>query len=143
MPTIEVARDGALDAVVDVVCDGLAPGDVVLLRGPIGAGKTTLVQACARRLGVDEPVTSPTFALAHRYRGAVPVVHLDLYRLATSPERDVEDLAAEVDDRAVAFVEWPEQGAAWLPAAALEVAIELDADGNRRFAVRPGPARAA
>ena len=143
MPTIEIACAASLDAVVDAVCDGLAPGDVVLLRGPIGAGKTTLVQACAHRLGVAEPVTSPTFALAHRYRGAVPVSPLDLYRPATAPERDVEDLIAEVGGEAVAFVEWPEEGAAWLPPAAVEVDIEFEADGTRRFAVRPGPARAA
>ena len=143
VPTIEVACAAPLDAVVEAVCSQLTPGDVVLLRGPIGAGKTTLVQACAQRLGVDEPVTSPTFALAHRYRGTVPIAHLDLYRLASTPERDVDDLIAEVGGGAVAFVEWPETGAAWLPPAAVEVDIELAPDGTRRFTVQPGPARAA
>ena len=129
----DVAEGGSLDAVADAICAGLAPGDVVLLRGPIGAGKTTLVQACARRLGVAEPVTSPTFALAHRYAGALPVAHLDLYRLDGSP-RSTDDLAAELEG-AVAFVEWPEHGAGWLPPATVDVTIET-VDGDRRFHVR-------
>jgi tRNA threonylcarbamoyladenosine biosynthesis protein TsaE len=131
--TFAVGEGEPLDAVAGAVCAGLHPGDVVVLRGPIGAGKTTLVQACARRLGVHEPVTSPTFALAHRYAGDVPVVHLDLYRLAGT-ERSVEELQAELDG-AVAFVEWPEHGPSWLPAPAVAVEIAVDAAGARRIAV--------
>lgn len=135
MPAVEVGEDQPLDEVARLVCDGLAPGDVVALRGPIGSGKTALVRACARELGVAEPVTSPTFALAHRYTGRVPVVHLDLYRLDQQPERDVADVAAEVGDSAVAFVEWPELGATWLPVPTRSVAITVLPDGTRRFAL--------
>lgn len=133
MPSFEVAQDGSLAEVVDAVCAGLGPGDVVLLRGPIGAGKTALVRACAARLGIVEPVTSPTFALAHRYGGAPPIAHLDLYRLEAQPLRDTGDLAAELAGDAIGFVEWPELGATWLPPAALAVEIAVDADGTRRF----------
>ncbi|MBU6364539.1 MAG: tRNA (adenosine(37)-N6)-threonylcarbamoyltransferase complex ATPase subunit type 1 TsaE, partial [Acidobacteria bacterium] len=59
----------------------LAPGDVVVLRGDLGAGKTTLVRAAARALGVEGPVTSPTFAIANSYAGRIPVAHLDAWRL--------------------------------------------------------------
>ena len=131
--TFDVGEGAALAEVADAVCAGLAPGDLVTLHGAIGAGKTTLVQACARRLGVQEPVTSPTFALAHRYAGDLPVAHLDLYRLEGSA-RSVDELAAELDET-VAFVEWPEYGAAWLPPATVAVTIAVDAGGTRRIRV--------
>jgi tRNA threonylcarbamoyladenosine biosynthesis protein TsaE len=85
----------------------LAPGDVVLVRGELGSGKTTLIRGVCRALGVTQPVTSPTFTIGHRYRGRVQVSHLDLYRL--------EDLGVEepglLDDyltpESVALIEWP------------------------------------
>lgn len=86
----------------------LRPGDVVLVCGDLGAGKTTLIRGACEALGVTSPVTSPTFTIGHRYEGRVPVSHLDLYRLGG-------DLAAEdpglledyLTPDAVSFVEWP------------------------------------
>lgn len=135
MAVIEVPQDGDLAPVARAIVTGLVPGDAVHLSGPLGAGKTALVQACCRELGVTDPVTSPTFALAHRYAGATPVVHLDLYRLQDQPLRDPGDLLGELDPAAIAFVEWPEVGVAWLPAPRRRIAIELLADGARRFDV--------
>jgi tRNA threonylcarbamoyladenosine biosynthesis protein TsaE len=135
MPLLEVAPEGDLAGVAEAVVDGLAPGDAVHLSGPVGAGKTTLVRACCTVLGVVEPVTSPTFALAHRYGGRVAVAHLDLYRLADQPLRDPTDLLGELDGPAIAFVEWPEAGAGWLPAPARRVAIAVQPDGTRAFAI--------
>jgi tRNA threonylcarbamoyladenosine biosynthesis protein TsaE len=93
------------------LASGLAPGDVVLLRGDLGSGKTTFVRGAARALGVTEPVTSPTFTIGQRYAGAVPVSHLDLHRLAGDHGLEAEDPAL-LDDYltadAIAFVEWPE-----------------------------------
>lgn len=139
---VEVPLGGDLAPVARAVLAGLGPGDIVHLSGPLGAGKTALVQACARELGVGEAVTSPTFALAHRYAGTAPIVHLDLYRLQDQPLRDPSDLLGEFDDAAIAFVEWPEVGAAWLPAATRRVAIGLRPDGTRIFSLdgEPGPA---
>lgn len=89
----------------------LAPPAVVALSGPLGAGKTTLVRAIAEALGVTESVTSPTFALVHRYQGRdVTIYHADAYRL--KPGDDARDLGFDemlADPRAIVLVEWPER----------------------------------
>jgi len=88
----------------------LEPGDVVLVSGELGAGKTTLIRGACRALGVTEPVTSPTFTIGQRYAGRVPVSHLDLYRLADLGTEDPALLADYIEPSAIAFVEWPEIG---------------------------------
>jgi len=94
----------------------LPAGAVVTFQGDLGAGKTTLIKAVARGLGVTEPATSPTYALVHRYRGRRgPVFHLDAFRLGTPDEAadlDWEGLLAEGD---AVLIEWPERVGAWLP----------------------------
>ena len=89
----------------------LTDGDLVLVRGDLGAGKTTLVRGAARALGVSDPVTSPTFSIGHRYRGnGVSVSHLDLYRLGGLGEEEPEMLADYVGPGRIAFVEWAPEG---------------------------------
>lgn len=85
----------------------LQPGDRVGLSGELGAGKTTLVRAIAAGLGVTQSVTSPTFALVHRYDGRIPVWHVDAYRLKA--QDDVRDLGLEDAGDAVVLIEWPER----------------------------------
>ena len=88
----------------------LRPGDVVLVAGEVGAGKTTLVRGAVRELGHRGRVTSPTFTMVNRYEGGrLPVSHLDLYRLAETGTagEDPGLLADELADDRVAFVEWP------------------------------------
>ena len=136
-----VADGGDLTSVAEAICVGMQPGDCVYLYGPIGAGKTTLVQSCARTLGVHEPVTSPTFALAHLYAGTPPMAHLDLYRLGEAAGRDTADLLAYLTEDVIAFVEWPEYGTAWLPAATCSVQIEFAHDGVRQFVISPAAGR--
>lgn len=92
----------------------LAPGDVVLLSGDLGAGKTTLVRGAARALGVNTAVTSPTFAIANRYLapdttvpGLAAVAHLDLYRLGDLGAEDPDLLADYIGADTISFVEWP------------------------------------
>jgi tRNA threonylcarbamoyladenosine biosynthesis protein TsaE len=90
----------------------LRPGDVVLVAGDLGAGKTTFVRGAARALGVDEPVTSPTFTIGARYHGRVPVAHLDLFRLGGDLEGEDPGLLEDyLTADAVAFVEWPDAAA--------------------------------
>jgi tRNA threonylcarbamoyladenosine biosynthesis protein TsaE len=87
----------------------LVPGDVVLIRGELGAGKTTFVRGACRALGVSGPVTSPTFAIGNRYRGADCLVsHLDLYRIGSLDGEDPDLLNDYVGPDRIAFVEWPE-----------------------------------
>ena len=84
----------------------LRPGDLVVLAGPLGAGKTALTQGIGAGLGVPGPVTSPTFVLARVHRGGrVPLVHVDAYRLSGMADVDDLDLDATTDE-AVTVVEW-------------------------------------
>lgn len=101
----------------------LRPGDVVLLRGEMGAGKTTLAQGIGRGLGVAEPLCSPTFNLVQQYEGRVPVFHLDPYRIRT--EGDVVDLGWHdlLQAPAVLLVEWPERLSDVLPEQFLEAEL--------------------
>jgi tRNA threonylcarbamoyladenosine biosynthesis protein TsaE len=103
----------------------LARGDIVLLSGPLGSGKTRFAQGIAAALGVSGRVASPTFVLINEYRGTMPLFHADLYRLEAV---DVTDLALdELAASGVLVVEWPERANDWTDAA---VRVEFE----------PGPA---
>jgi tRNA threonylcarbamoyladenosine biosynthesis protein TsaE len=112
----------------------LAPGDVVTVAGELGAGKTTFVRGACRALGVEGPVTSPTYTIGHRYRGRLTVSHLDLYRLTSVSAAEWGDLEPYFSD-AVVFVEWPEAGAGALPPARAEVSLAHDGDTRRRITI--------
>jgi tRNA threonylcarbamoyladenosine biosynthesis protein TsaE len=110
----------------------LRPGDVVLVHGEMGAGKTTFVRGALRALGVTGPVTSPTFTIGRRYDGrGVNVSHLDLHRLAGLEDEDPALLADYVDGEHIAFVEWPEVAGAALDGVVARVTHE-HAGGDRR-----------
>ena len=86
----------------------LGPGDVVVVSGEVGAGKTTLIRGACRALGIEEPITSPTFTIGHRYEGGrLPVSHLDLYRLEGLEGEEPALLDDYLVPSAVAFIEWP------------------------------------
>jgi tRNA threonylcarbamoyladenosine biosynthesis protein TsaE len=112
----------------------LEPGDVVTVAGELGAGKTTFVRGACRALGVEGPVTSPTFAIGHRYQGRVVVSHLDLYRYNGVSAAEWGDLEPYFSD-AVVFVEWPETGAGVLPSPRARVSIEHDDGTCRRITI--------
>jgi tRNA threonylcarbamoyladenosine biosynthesis protein TsaE len=86
---------------------GLSPGDVVLVSGELGSGKTTFIRGACRELGVTGPVTSPTFTIGQLHRGRVEVAHLDLYRLPTLTGEDPGLLEDYLTPERVSFVEWP------------------------------------
>ncbi|HTE18675.1 MAG TPA: tRNA (adenosine(37)-N6)-threonylcarbamoyltransferase complex ATPase subunit type 1 TsaE [Armatimonadota bacterium] len=115
----------------------LGPGDVVCLTGELGAGKTTLAQGMGAGLGVAEPVSSPTFALVHEYRGRLPVWHLDTYRVRSLDELidlSWDDLLA---GGGVVLVEWPARIGAALPAERLDVALEYGEGDSRQIDLLP------
>ncbi len=90
----------------------LQPGDAVALEGPLGAGKTTLIQGIAAGLDVTDDVNSPTFALMNVYAGRTPVYHLDVYRLSDPKRLDLLGYDPEVAEQAVSLVEWADK---WWP----------------------------
>ncbi len=96
------------EALAARLAEALEPGDVVLIAGELGAGKTTFVRGACRALGIAGRVTSPTFTIGRRYEGRVPVSHLDLYRLGDLGAEDPGLLADYLAPDRVAFVEWPE-----------------------------------
>ncbi|HET7445576.1 MAG TPA: tRNA (adenosine(37)-N6)-threonylcarbamoyltransferase complex ATPase subunit type 1 TsaE [Solirubrobacterales bacterium] len=121
---IETASAAETEALGARVAGRLQPGDVVVLSGEVGAGKTTLIRGAARALGVTEPVTSPTFTIGQRYSGGrLPVSHLDLYRLASLEGEDPALLDDYLGPDGVAFVEWPAAGAGSLGRPALEIRL--------------------
>ncbi|HEX2679234.1 MAG TPA: tRNA (adenosine(37)-N6)-threonylcarbamoyltransferase complex ATPase subunit type 1 TsaE, partial [Polyangiales bacterium] len=105
----------------------LTPGDLVVLEGDLGAGKTFLVQALARQLGVpaDVPVTSPTFELVHELPGRIPIVHADLYRLPTGASIDELGITPRIGNDAVVLVEWGDRFASDLGRDGLWVFLAL------------------
>src|SRR3954468_5369385 len=112
----------------------LEPGDVVLVSGELGAGKTTFVRGACRALGIGVPVTSPTFTIARRYEdGRVPVSHLDLFRLAEGlGDEEPELLDDELGPDRVAFVEWPEVAGDGLPGVHVAARVRLEHRGGDR-----------
>ena len=109
----------------------LRPGDVVLVSGELGSGKTTLVRGACRALGVEGPVTSPTFTIGQRYEGRLPVSHLDLFRLRTLEGEDPGLLDDYLTPEAVTFVEWPAVAEPRIERISRRVRIE-HAGGERR-----------
>jgi tRNA threonylcarbamoyladenosine biosynthesis protein TsaE len=113
----------------------LEPGDLVVVSGDLGAGKTTLVRGACRALGVEEAVTSPTFTIGQRYRGdGLWVSHLDLYRLADGIEGEDPALLDDyLSADAISFVEWPAAAAGRLGRAALEVRMRHGGGDSREI----------
>jgi len=129
---VETSDPAETEALGAELAARLRDGDVVLVRGELGSGKTTLVRGAARALGVTDPVTSPTFSIGHRYRGAaVTVSHLDLYRLAGLGAEEPGLLEDYLGAGRIAFVEWPVKDSPELAQAGLRVTL-THAGGDRR-----------
>jgi tRNA threonylcarbamoyladenosine biosynthesis protein TsaE len=118
------------EAIGAAVAAELEPGDVVTVSGELGAGKTTLVRGACRALGVEQPVTSPTYTVGNRYHGRIAVSHLDLYRFQGFSAAEWGDLEPYFDD-AIAFVEWPEAAGDGLPAARVRVTLRHESPERR------------
>ena len=123
----QTSNPAETEALAAELAAALAPGDVVLVEGELGAGKTTFVRGACRALGVEGLVTSPTFTIGQRYPGRVPVAHLDLYRVADLADEDPDLLADYIGPDRIAFVEWPGGAVAriaWLSHLAARVLLE-------------------
>ena len=145
MPVADVDAQTASAQETEALAAGLAgtlrPGDVVVVSGELGGGKTTFVRGACRALGVQVPVTSPTFTIARRYEdGRVPVSHLDLFRLAEGlGDEEPELLDEELAPDRVAFVEWPEIAGGGLPGVHVAARVRLEhRGGDRRRVVIAG-----
>lgn len=111
----------------------LAPGDLLILSGDLGAGKTFFTRALSRALGVssDEPITSPTFTLMHEYEARLPITHADLYRVGDEDELAHLGLRDRRGEGAVLVVEWGRPFEVALGGDALRITFDLDAAGSR------------
>jgi len=130
----ETASTAETEALAADLAAELGPGDVVLVSGELGTGKTTFVRGACRALGVRGPVTSPTFTIARRYEdGRVPVSHLDLFRLGEGlGDEEPELLDDELGPDRVAFVEWPEIAGDGLPGVHVAARVRLEHRGGDR-----------
>ena len=132
---LQTSSPAETEAVGARLAERLSPGDVVLLSGELGAGKTTLIRGACRALGVEGPVTSPTFTIGQRYSGRVPVSHLDLFRLRTLEGEDPGLLDDYLGPDTIAFVEWPQAAEPLLERISHRVGIEHAGDDRRTITV--------
>ncbi len=128
----------------------LEPGQVVLLNGPLGAGKTTFAQGLARALQAGEQVQSPTFTIVVEHDGVLPdgrpvrLYHMDLYRMTGPGDLDsigVDDYLSDPDG--VVVIEWPDRAPGWLPDDYILVSMELVAHTKRSIRISPSPSPTA
>lgn len=140
MERVESRSAAETEAVGARVAARLGPGDVVVVSGEVGAGKTTLIRGACRALGVEGPIASPTFTIGRRYRGArLPVSHLDLYRLEDLEGEDPALLDDYLTPDAVAFVEWPAAAGPRLARRALEVRLRHTGGDSRAIELSDYP----
>ncbi|MCC6437257.1 MAG: tRNA (adenosine(37)-N6)-threonylcarbamoyltransferase complex ATPase subunit type 1 TsaE [Acidimicrobiales bacterium] len=127
--TQSAAQTRALAAALAELCRA---GDLVLLTGDLGAGKTTFCQGFGAALGVVGPITSPTFTLHHRYEGRLVMHHLDVYRIDQIEETVELGLGELLDSGAVTLIEWGDAIRPALPPDYLEIALELGQEPDDR-----------
>ena len=111
----------------------LSAGDVLCLYGDLGAGKTAFVQGLAKGLGIDEPITSPTFTIVNEYEGRLPLYHFDVYRIADSDEMYEVGFDEYVYGEGVSVIEWPQLIADILPERRFDIEIKKDLEKGENY----------
>lgn len=108
-------------------------GDVLCMYGDLGVGKTAFVQGLAKGLGIDEPITSPTFTIVNEYEGKLPLYHFDVYRIADSDEMYEVGFDEYVYGEGVSVIEWPQLIADILPETRYDITISKDFDKGENY----------
>jgi tRNA threonylcarbamoyladenosine biosynthesis protein TsaE len=134
--TCETSSPEETEAAGAELAGRLRPGDVVLVSGELGSGKTTFIRGAARALGVEGPVASPTFTIGHVLPGDPEVAHLDLYRLGSLAGEDPALLDDYLTPDRIAFVEWPAVGEPAFERVAARVRLEHLGGDRRRITVQ-------
>jgi tRNA threonylcarbamoyladenosine biosynthesis protein TsaE len=127
---VESASPEETERIAARLAERLEVGDVVTVSGELGSGKTTFIRGACRALGVEGPVTSPTFTVGHRYHGTPDVAHIDLYRFTGVSSAEWGDLEPYFEET-VCFVEWPEAAGDALPPVRAAVTLR-HMNGDRR-----------
>lgn len=122
-------------AIAERIGRAAQPGDVILLVGELGAGKTVFSQGLARGLGIDVPVNSPTFVLLHEYRGRLTLYHYDLYRLSNIEETVSREWQEFLYGDGVSVVEWANRAEALLPREHLLIEFSIESETRRLLAL--------
>jgi tRNA threonylcarbamoyladenosine biosynthesis protein TsaE len=116
------------------IAEKAAPGDIIALTGDLGTGKTVFTKGIARGLGIDEPVSSPTFTIVSEYRsGRMPLFHFDVYRIGDPEEMDEVGLDDYLSNGGLSLIEWAELISDMLPPETVWVTIEKDLESGFDF----------
>jgi tRNA threonylcarbamoyl adenosine modification protein YjeE len=134
---LTLPTEAALDAFAGSFARRLRPGDVVALAGPLGAGKTTFVRAVVRTLHGTDEGSSPSFTFRHRYEGAPPIEHIDLFRIEDPAEIAELGLEEALDEGSIALIEWWRNAPDAIPSRRYEIEIEGAGDEPRTLSLRP------
>ena len=130
--TLETGSADATERIAGELAERLRPGDLVLVSGDVGTGKTTFVRGACRALGVSDPVTSPSFTIGHLYRGRIPVSHIDLFRLDSLAGEDPGLLDDYLGPQTIAFIEWPGAAAPAIDPERIAMRVRLEHLGGDR-----------
>ncbi len=139
--TIETMSEAATQAVGRALAPLAAAGDVLVLSGDLGAGKTQLTKGLAAGLGVTEPVTSPTFNILLVHEGSIPLYHFDLYRLEAAEQLEDLDYWGTLEADGISVVEWGDRFAEAIPEACIIARIRITGDDARAIEIEPRGAR--
>jgi tRNA threonylcarbamoyladenosine biosynthesis protein TsaE len=132
--TVEISTEAQMQQFGEKLAAHLQIGDLIILEGPLGAGKTRLAQSIGKGLSVKSEITSPTFVIAKNYQGRTPFIHADAYRLLDSPIGGLQDLDLDTEN-SVTVIEWGKNFAEQLNDQYLLITISIVDDSKRQLAI--------